>query len=146
MSTDIQNNDLEKRLRPSLFLCRLIVAYLFAAWGYGTLVRPGINSDQLGNFYHISGMPNGVMMVLGVIQIAIAIAVLVGFQKKITRGVLLALAVLGAFMPKFLMAYYIGTIGGESHPSILYFTAFCTLGLASIVFIMRDEDTLWSLG
>ena len=138
--------ELPKRVTYSLLLCRIITALTFAAWGYGMIVRPAINSVQLGKYYYIGGLPNSAIMGLGAIQIAISIAVLVGFQKKITTGILLLLAILTTFLPKFAAGYYIGTIGGEAHPVILFFAFFCLLGTAAMTFIMRDEDTLWSIG
>lgn len=144
-TTDLQTLDLQKRLRPSLLLCRVVTAFVFIAWGYGTIVRPQINADQLAFLYYIK-LPSSVMMALGALQIAIGLAVLIGFQKKYTRAALLILAVLACFMPKILQGYITATIGGVPHPVVLYYAMLCLLGTAAMTYIMRDEDTLWSIG
>ncbi len=145
MSTNINDDDLRKRLSFSLLIVRVVTFAVFGAYAYGTIIRPLMNSDQLGKIYYISGMPSGVMVVLGIIQLIIAIAVLLGVYKKITRGILLVLAGLSMIMPTYLIGYFTATIGGVPHPAILYFTNFCLFACAFMIFKLRDIDTIASL-
>ena len=146
MSNDNESENFRKRLSFSLLLCRLGTVFIFGIWAYGTIIRPEIASIQLGKIYYIKGLPAGVMVGLGVLQLAIAIAVLLGLFKKITRGILIVLAVLGVIMPTFLVGYVVSTIGLKPHPVILYWASFCVLACAFMTFWLRDEDTLFSLG
>ena len=146
MSNDVENEDFRKRLSFSLLLCRLGTVFIFGIWAYGTIIRPEIASGQLGKIYYIKGLPAGVMMSLGVLQLAIALAVLLGLFKTFTRGILLALSVLGVIMPTFLVGYVVSTIGLKPHPDILYWAGFCVLACAFMTYWLRDEDTLFTLG
>ena len=146
MSNGQEDEDFRKRLSFSLLLCRLGTVFIFSIWAYGTIIRPEIASIQLGKIYYIKGLPAGVMVGLGVLQLAIAIAVLLGLFKKIIRGILFVLAVLGVIMPTFLVGYVVSTIGLKPHPVILYWAGFCVLACAFMTFWIRDEDTLFTLG
>ena len=146
MSNDGENEDFRKRLSYSLLLCRLGTVFIFGIWAYGTIIRPEIASDQLGKIYYIKGVPAGVMVGLGALQLLIALAVLLGVFKKITRGIFLVLAVLGVIMPTFLIGYVVSTIGLKPHPVILYWAGFCVLACAFMTYWLRDEDTLFTLG
>jgi hypothetical protein len=142
----LDNEDLSKRLSFSLLLCRIGTAFIFGLWAYGTIIRPEVASDQMGKIYYINGLPAGVMVVLGIILLVIVLAVLLGLYKKITRGILLLCAILGSFMPTFLIGYYSSTIGGHPHPTILYWASFCVLACAFVTYQLRDEDTLFTIG
>ena len=146
MSKDLENEDFRKRLSFSLLLCRLGTVFIFGIWAYGTIIRPEIASDQLGEIYYIKGLPAEAMVGLGILQLAIALAVLLGVFKKITRGILLGLAVLGVIMPTFLVGYVVSTIGLKPHPVILYWAGFCVLACAFMTYWLRDEDVLFTLG
>lgn len=139
------NGDLQKRVSLSLLLCRVVTFVIFAAYAFGTMKRPLMNADALEKVYYIPNMPSGVMIALGAVQMIIAIAVLLGIYKKITRGILLILAILAMIMPTYLIGYFTSTIGGAPHPAILYFTHFCLFACAFMIFRLRDHDTLASL-
>lgn len=137
--------DLQKRLPLSLLLCRVVTAGIFAAYAFGTMKRPLMNADALEKVYYIPNMPSGIMIALGVIQMVIAIAVLLGVYKKMTRGVLVVLAFLTMVMPTYVIGYFTSTIGLAPHPAILYFTHFCLFACAFMIYRLRDHDTLASL-
>ena len=80
MSNDNESEDFRKRLSFSLLLCRLSTVFIFGIWAYGTIIRPEIASIQLGKIYYIKSLPAGAMISLGVLQLVIAIAVLLGLS------------------------------------------------------------------
>lgn len=137
--------DLQKRLSLSLLLCRIVTFAIFAAYAFGTMKRPLMNADALEKVYYIPNMPSGVMIALGAAQMIIAIAVLLGVYKKVTRGILLILTILAMFMPTYVIGYFTATIGLAPHPAILYFTHFCLFACAFMIYRLRDHDTLASL-
>lgn len=145
MSDDILQTDLEKRLSFSLLMCRIVTFLIFAAYAYGTIKRPLMNADALEKVYYLPGLPSGVMIALGILQMIIAVAVLLGAYKKISRGILVILAFLSTIMPTYIIGYFTATVGLKPHPAILYFTNFCLFACAFMIYHLRDHDTLLSL-
>lgn len=145
MTDELAEPDATRRLSITLLLCRIVTALIFGVYAYGTIIRPEMNADQLGKIYYIKGMPSGLMIGLGIIQLVISIMVLLGVFKTITRGILLALSLLACIMPTYLIGYITSTFGGVPHPAILYWSGFSLLACAYMIFQLRDEDTLLSM-
>jgi uncharacterized membrane protein YphA (DoxX/SURF4 family) len=81
---------LETRLPIALLVLRLTLGIFLLQWGVEKFVVPGTTLAIFRNFY---GFDPGAFVppVLGVFQVALALALLVGFQPRITYGVALIL-------------------------------------------------------
>lgn len=138
------NDDLNQRLKLCLFFCRAAVFIVFLIWTYDKLARPEHGIHMMVKFYYVpQGIAEALVLILGLIELVLLILFVLGFFKRFTRAVFLFLSVLAVAAPKVVIGYY-KAIAVEPHPTILYYTGFCLLACAFIVYYLRDYDTLYS--
>lgn len=80
----------ETRLALALLVLRLTLGVFFLQWGIEKFVVPVTTLAIFRNFYGID-FGNWVPPILGTAQVLIAVALLVGFQPRITYGIVLLL-------------------------------------------------------
>lgn len=138
-------DELKQRLPLCLFFCRLAVFIVFLIWTYDKLARPEHGIHMMVKFYYVpKSIAEALVLILGVIELVLLILFVLGMYKRFTRAVFLFLSVLAVAAPKVVAGYY-RAIVVEPHPTILYYTGFCLLACAFIVYYLRDYDTLYSI-
>ncbi|MBS7788699.1 DoxX family membrane protein [Roseococcus sp. SDR] len=80
----------EARLAIALLVLRLTLGVFFLQWGIEKFVVPATTLAIFRNFYGID-FGSWVPPILGVAQVLIAVALLLGFQPRLTYGIVLLL-------------------------------------------------------
>ena len=129
----------QKHLPLSLLLIRLSVFLVMVMWTLDKFIRPGHASTVYENFYFIGGLGNGVIYAIGVAELLILIGFVAGFQKKYTYGLVLLFHTISTLSPvKFYFSPY------ADGPNLLFFAAWPMLAACLALFLLRDQDTLWT--
>ncbi len=137
------NSDLEKRLGLCLFFCRVGVFIVFLAWTLDKLIRPEHGVGIMKNFYLIPGLSETLILLFGVFELVMCLLFVFGFYKYLTRAFFLFLSVMSICTPRALNGMRNGIF--EGWHTIMFFSAFCLLACAIIVFVFRQYDTRFSL-
>lgn len=128
----------DERLRWSLFLLRLGVFVVMAMWSLDKLLLPDHAAKVLSKFYFISDVGAGTLMAIGIAQLAIEVAFVAGALKTFTYGfVLVAHTISVASSWKQYLAPF---------DHMLFLTALPMLSACIALFLLRERDTLLTLG
>lgn len=136
--------DNKEPLAWCLFFCRFAVFLVFAVWTYDKFARPEHGVEILSTYYWISGIPQTLVLIFGVIELVMVIFLITGLYKKMARGFFLFLSILAVSVPGVLKGYYVAIVD-HSHPTILFFTGFCVLACSFTICYLRDYDTKFSI-
>lgn len=127
-----------RHLHLSLFLLRITVFVVMVMWSLDKLLVPGHAAAVFGNFYGFPDIGAGLLLAIGLVQLAIEIAFVLGLWRLWTYGYVL-------------IAHGISTLSSwrqylDPFDNLLFFTAIPLLGACSALFLMRDDDTLLTIG
>ena len=129
------------KLQLSLFIMRLTVAAFFLVWALEKFLSPESTIGIFEHFYGIADMPMGAVYAAGAIQLVFVLAFLfVGRFRLITVGGLL---VMHAVSTASSWSQLINPYEGGNH---LFWAAVPTLGALIALFLLRDEDRLYTIG
>lgn len=125
-------------LKLPLFLTRLSIFYFLLPWQLMRFTKPDAIVGIAKKHYKFD-MPGGLTTITGVVMMALLIAFLLGVKKRITYGLVLVLHALGTLMtlPRLIV--------GVGEFNILFLAAIPTLFAMLLLYILRDEDTMFSL-
>ncbi len=125
-------------LRLPLFLTRLSIFLFMLPWQLMRFTTPeAIN--RISNKYYKFSMPEIGSTITGVLMIALLIAFLVGFKKKISYLLVLLLHGIGTLMT------IPNLIPGLEGYNQLFLAAVPALAAMLLLYCLRDEDTMLSL-
>lgn len=129
---------MKKHLGVSLFILRVTVFIVMAMWSLDKLLNPGHAAAVFENFYFLAGMGATVLLVIGLVQLAIEIAFVLGLWKFWTYGFVL-------------VTHAISTISSwqqylDPFNNMLFLAAIPMLGACIALFLLRDDDQHLSLG
>lgn len=130
------NND--ARLPLVLLLLRLSVFLLMLMWTIDKFVRPEHAAGVYETFYFIGGIGTLGSYVIGIVELAILVGFVIGFQKRLTYGAVLffhAVSTFSAFQ-QYLAPFAAG-------PNLLFFAAWPALAACFALYYLRDLDTRW---
>jgi len=122
----------------SLFILRVTVFIVMAMWSLDKLLNPGHAAAVFENFYFLAGMGSTLLLVIGLVQLAIEIAFVLGLWKFWTYGFVL-------------VAHTISTLSSwqqylDPFNNMLFLAAIPMLGACIALFLLRDKDRHLSLG
>ncbi len=126
---------LSQRVSWALLFLRIGVFIALLIWVIDKFVQPEHAAAVFQAFYGIDGVPAGLVYVLGVVQLLILIGFGLGYQKRITYGLVLLMhtaSTLVAF-PKYLAPF--------ENPNILFYAAWPMLAACFALYTLRDLDT-----
>ena len=92
-------------------------------------------------YYKIPAIPDIVGTILAVAMMALLIAFLVGFKKKISYGLVFILHAIGTVMTIPALIPFVGLSGYNQ----LFLAAIPTAFAMLLLYCLRDEDTMFSL-
>jgi hypothetical protein len=138
------NIEIEKKLGWCLFFCRVAVFIVFAVWVYDKFARPEHGVEMMSTYYWISGVPEIMVTLFGVLELVLIVMLVLGLYKRVARGFFLFLSALAISVPEVLEGYFTA-IFHEAHPTILFFTGFCVFACCFAIYYLRDYDTKFSL-
>ena len=78
-------NELERRLPQALAVLRITTGIFYLYWALEKFVRPDVNVRIWDYFYRIS-IPLDVSYVVGAVNTLLAVAMIVGFKRRLTYG------------------------------------------------------------
>jgi|TARA_R110002124_G_scaffold233406_1_gene398712 hypothetical protein len=121
----------QNRIEWSLFLLRAGVFIVMLAWTLDKFIDPSHGVRILEKFYLIGGMGEGIMMVVGAVELLIILAFFGGVWKRWTYGFVMVLHAMSTFSS---WAYYTVNI------NLLFFAAWPMLAACIALYLLRDLD------
>jgi hypothetical protein len=131
-------NDIKTRLQWSLLAMRLGVFIVMFVWTLDKFVNPGHSIAIFDKFYSIAGLGETVAYTLGILQLLLVLAFVAGIKKRITYGLIFLLhggSTLSAY------AQYM-----DAFSHLLFFAAWPMWAACFALYILRSEDTKFTLG
>lgn len=123
-------------LKLPLLLTRLSIVFFLLPWVAMRFTKPEAAKGIAAKYYKVSSMPDVAVMAVGVFWILLLLAVLAGFKKRISYGLVFLLHLIGT---AFTLPYF---VPGSEKFNILFFAAIPTLMAMCLLYVLRDEDTL----
>ena len=129
----------EKRLPLALLLLRLSVFMVMFVWTVDKFIEPQRASKIMAAFYSISGVGDVLVYLLGVIELAIILAFVLGFAKRWSYGLVLLLHATST------LASYQKYLNPLQPPNLLFFAAIPMLAACFVLYYLREADELWTI-
>lgn len=126
---------LSQRVSFVLLLTRISVFIAMIIWVIDKFVNPDHAAAVFQAFYGIGGISAAISYILGALQLAVMLAFLVGFQKKISYGLVLLMHTASTLVsfPKYLAPF--------EAPNILFYASWPMLAACFALYYLRDLDT-----
>jgi putative oxidoreductase len=126
------------RLATALVALRLGVFVVMLMWTLDKFVNASHAARVFENFYGVAGLGSGVMAVIGIAELLLILAFVVGYQKRISYGAVLVL-------------HGISTLSSyrqylDPFNNLLFFAAWPMLAACFALYLLRDFDTKWTIG
>ena len=129
----------EKRLPLALLLLRLSVFVVMFVWTVDKFIEPQHASKIMAAFYSISGVGDVLVYLLGIIELAIILAFVLGFAKRWSYGLVLLLHTIST------LASYQKYLNPLQPPNLLFFAAIPMLAACFVLYYLREADELWTI-
>lgn len=130
----------QNRLALALFFLRITVFAVMLVWTIDKFVNPEHAAGVYAHFYFIEGLGATAMMLVGIGELVILGAFLLGLFRTFSYGAVLlfhAVSTLSSFQ------IYM-TPFAENH--LLFFAAWPMLAACLALFMLREADTMMTLG
>ena len=123
------------RVPLALFTLRIGVFLVMLMWALDKLIDPNHAARVFEKFYRISGFETFYFYILGVAELILLLAFLVGYKKTLTYGLVLVFHAVSTFTsyPKYFDPF--------TYPNLLFFAAWLMLVACFVLFYLRDYDT-----
>ncbi len=129
----------QSTLKLPLFILRATIAIFFAVWALEKFVHPETTVAIWKAFYMIENLPIAAAYAIGTLQFAVVACFFLGILKFWSYGFLMvihAISTLSTYEQLF------NPYEGGNH---LFIAAIPTLGALIALFMLRKEDTLFTL-
>ncbi len=126
------------RIRVSLFALRLGVFVVMLFWSLDKLLNPEHTARVFAHFYRIPDLEAGAALAVGVGQLAVVLAFGAGLWKRWTYGLVLVMHAISTFSS---YRQYL-----EPWEHLLFFAAWPMLAACLALYLLRDADTLGTVG
>ena len=127
-----------KNTQIGLATIRITLTAFFLIWSIEKIIAPEITKGVFSRFYSLT-IPEGLSIFAGVVQTVIILLFLAGLFKLWTYGALLGMhiaSVIASHQPLF---------NPYMPPNHLFWAGIPTLGALIALFLMREEDQLFTL-
>ena len=131
----------ERNFKLPLFLTRLSIFYFLLPWQVMRFTAHYRIEGIANKYYKIPAIPDMVGTIIGVAMMALLIAFLVGFKKRISYGLIFILHAIGTVMSMPAMIPFVGLPGYKQ----LFLAALPAAFAMLLLYCLRDEDTMFSL-
>jgi putative oxidoreductase len=108
-------------------------------WTVDKFIEPQHASKIMAAFYSISGVGDVLVYLLGVIELAIILAFVLGFAKRWSYGLVLLLHATST------LASYQKYLNPLQPPNLLFFAAIPMLAACFVLYYLREADELWTI-
>ncbi len=126
------DKSLELKLPWALFILRVGIFIVMFIWAIDKFVNPSHAAAVFEGFYGFSGLTQGLATALGIAQVLLYLAFLIGLWKTFTYGLVMVLhgiSTLSSFQ-QYLDAFN----------NLLFFAAWPMLAACIALFMLRDYD------
>lgn len=130
---------MHNKLGISLLFMRLSIFIVMLMWTLDKFINPAHAAKVYEKFYFIDGLGSNVFYIIGGLELLILCAFVGGWQKKFSYAAVLlfhTVSTLSSFKQYF--APFEGA-------NLLFFAALPMLAACLCLFLMRDEDKLFTL-
>lgn len=127
-------------LKLPLFLTRMSIVLFLAPWVFMRLTNVDAGKGLFAKYYKVPNMPDIAAYGVAGFWLILLIAFALGFKKKISYGLVLLCHTIGTL---FTIPYL---IPGTENFKILFMAALPTIGAMLLLYCLRDEDTMLSVG
>ncbi len=125
-----------KRIPLVLLLLRLTVFTVMLMWTLDKFIRPDHAASVFAKYYSIGGMSQVITFVVGVLELVLLAAFVLGIMKRFTYG---AVLVLHAISTLSSFKHYLTPFEGGN---IMFFAAWPMLAACIGLYLLRDLDSL----
>ena len=125
------------RLTSALLALRIGVFVVMFMWTLDKFVNSPHASGVFENFYGLGGFGPGLMAAIGVAELILILAFVVGYQKRISYGGVLVLHAVSTFSS---YRQYLAPFS-----NLLFFAAWPMLAACFALYLLRDLDTKWTV-
>jgi hypothetical protein len=129
-----------QKLKLSLLLLRLGIFLVMLFWTLDKFVRPEHASSVFQGFYAISSLDLSVMKLIGGAELVLIFGFLVGYKKRVTYGLVLVLHGIST------LSSYNQYFAPFEKVNLLFFAAWPMFAACFALYLLRDEDTWFTLG
>jgi len=121
--------------KHDLFL-RIGFAIFLVIWGLDRIIRSSFwaTDNLMGHFYGSLGLMTNFVIILGIVQLLIALSFLVNYKVKYTSLLLLAMIIVSTFITLRPMFNYL-LFGGTPIPAILFADHFPLMAGAFAIYV-----------
>jgi len=125
------------RIQWSLLFMRVGVFIVMLMWTLDKFVQPEHSGKVFENFYGLSGWSEVIFLVIGVLEMLLILAFLLGMWKRVTYGLVLILHGVSTFsaFPMYL----------DPFNHLMFFAAWPMFAACLGLYLLRDEDSLMVL-
>lgn len=130
----MENRD---KIANALLFLRLGVFIVILMWTLDKFVNPGHAAGVFENFYGLSGWGPTVFMIIGALELVLLIGFVIGFQKRITYGLVF---IIHAVSTLSTWKLYL-----DPFNNLLFFAAIPMLAACWALYSLRDMDTRFTV-
>ncbi|MEO8802730.1 MAG: hypothetical protein ABI304_09880 [Rudaea sp.] len=130
----------DQRLRACLLILRATVVVVMLAWTFDKFIRPEHAAGILQHFYGLAGVAIKPVYLIAVAELILIALFAAGVFKIWTYGLVALLHAAST------LSSYHQYLHPFEHSNLLFFAAWPMLGACLVLFILRDEDLLLTLG
>jgi hypothetical protein len=125
------------RLQWSLFALRIGVFIVMLMWTLDKFIQPEHTGKVFENFYGLSGWSELGFLMIGVLELLLITAFVVGLWKRLTYGLVLIFHSVSTFssFPQYL----------DPFNHLLFFAAWPMLAACMALYLLRDDDVLMTI-
>ena len=128
------------KLKWSLFSLRLGVFIVMFLWTLDKFIRPEHAATVFEHFYYIRGMGHTVTIIIGILELILIVCFLFGIKKRFTYGMVLV------FHGISTLSSYKQYLEPFEKSNLLFFAALPMLAACMTLYLLRDEDTCFTIG
>jgi hypothetical protein len=129
-----------RQLPLSLLVMRLTMALFLLPWVVDKFVNPGHAVAVFEGFYGLSGLGAPIVLAIGIAQVLVLALFTLGIARTWSYGLVLLMHA-GSTLSSW--KQYLDPYTGAN---LLFFAAWPALGACIALFLLREHDTLWTLG
>ncbi|MEQ9394314.1 hypothetical protein [Haliea sp.] len=126
-----------QRIATALLLLRLGVFIVMIMWTLDKFINPEHSGAVFEHFYGLGGLSGTAFMIIGVLQLLLALAFVAGFMKRFSYGMILLLHTISTLSS---WQQYL-----DAFNNLLFFAAWPMLAACIALYMLRDLDTRWTL-
>lgn len=131
------NESITQRLPVALLALRMGVFIVMLMWTLDKFVQPGHTAGVFANFYGLSGLGPSIFMIIGAAQLVLVLAFVAGACRRLTYGLVFLLHSVSTLSS---WAQYL-----DAFNNLLFFAAWPMLAACFALYLLRDQDTLFSV-